>query len=59
MSDTNIFDNIFTGNTINNIDIVWKTKNLLLGIYYTFFISINQQSYFHCIFKSKLKMLAL
>lgn len=35
--DINIFDNIFIGHTINNIDIVWKTKNLPLGTYYTFF----------------------
>lgn len=35
--DINIFDNMSIGNTTNNVDIVWKTKNLPLGTYYTFF----------------------
>lgn len=50
--DINIFDNISIGNTTNNVDIVWKTKNLPLGTYYTFFF-FNfyklMESNFHCI----------
>lgn len=59
--DINIFDNIFIGHTINNIDIVWKTKNLPLGTYYTFFFNFYKltESSFHCISKSRLKMLVL
>lgn len=39
--DINVFDNIFIGNIINNIDIVWKIKNLLLEIYCIIFIFVN------------------
>lgn len=44
ISDINVFNNISSGNTINHIDTDWKTTNWLLGIYYTFFISTNQQN---------------
>lgn len=54
VSDINVFDNISTGNIINNTDIVWKTKNLLLEIYCTIFISVNQQSPIFIVFKSRL-----
>lgn len=54
ISDINVFDNISTGNIINNTDIVWKTKNLLLEIYCTIFISVNQQSPIFIVFKSRL-----
>lgn len=54
ISNINVFDNISTGNIINNTDIVWKTKNLLLEIYCTIFISVNQQSSIFIVFKSRL-----
>ena len=50
ISDINIFDNISAGNTINHINTDWKTTNWLLGINYTSFISINQQTLFSLYF---------